>query len=107
MTLREIYFTMVNPLAVRSRFMQSIHSAASDDEDNLDANDVTEEKTRSGIQSIEVGFRLLDVLTNEPRAMMLRDLAQRAGMSLAKTQRYLVSFPRLGVVAQDPAVGLL
>ncbi|WP_028227764.1 IclR family transcriptional regulator [Paraburkholderia ferrariae] len=64
-----------------------------------------EEKLRSGIQSIEVGFRLLEVLTSEPRAMMLRDLAQRAGMSPAKAHRYLVSFLRLGVVAQDPLSG--
>nr|WKF58099.1 Transcriptional regulator KdgR [Paraburkholderia busanensis] len=64
-----------------------------------------EEKLRSGIQSIEVGFRLLEVLTNEPRAMMLRDLAQRAGMSPAKAHRYLVSFLRLGVVAQDALSG--
>ncbi|MEC5408416.1 IclR family transcriptional regulator [Paraburkholderia sp. MPAMCS5] len=64
-----------------------------------------EEKLRSGIQSIEVGFKLLDVLTHEPRAMMLRDLAQRAGMSPAKAHRYLVSFLRLGVVAQDPLSG--
>lgn len=64
-----------------------------------------EEKLRSGIQSIEVGFRLLEVLTHEPRAMMLRDLAQRAGMSPAKAHRYLVSFLRLGVVAQDPLSG--
>jgi len=105
MTLREIYFTMVNPLAVLSRFMQSTQSALPDDEDNLDASDAAEEKTRSGIQSIEVGFRLLDVLTNEPRAMMLRDLAQRAGMSPAKAHRYLVSFLRLGVASQDPVSG--
>ncbi len=64
-----------------------------------------EEKTRAGIQSIEVGFRLLEVLTNEPRAMMLRDLAKRAQMSPAKAHRYLVSFLRLGVVAQDPVSG--
>jgi DNA-binding IclR family transcriptional regulator len=68
-------------------------------------NDGGEEKLRSGIQSIEVGFRLLEVLTNEPRAMMLRDLAQRAGMSPAKAHRYLVSFLRLGVVSQDPVSG--
>jgi DNA-binding IclR family transcriptional regulator len=96
---------MVNPLAVISRFMQSTQSALPDDEDHLDATDATEEKTRSGIQSIEVGFRLLDVLTNEPRAMMLRDLAQRAGMSPAKAHRYLVSFLRLGVASQDPVSG--
>lgn len=65
----------------------------------------TEEKVRSGIQSIEVGFRLLEVLTNEPRAMMLRDLAKHAQMSPAKAHRYLVSFQRLGVVAQDPVSG--
>ena len=70
-----------------------------------DAAEGGEEKLRSGIQSIEVGFRLLDVLTHEPRAMMLRDLAQRAGMSPAKAHRYLVSFLRLGVVAQDPLSG--
>ena len=67
-----------------------------------DRDDAGEEKARSGIQSIEVGFRLLEVLTNEPRAMMLRDLAQAAGMSPAKAHRYLVSFQRLGLVAQDP-----
>jgi DNA-binding IclR family transcriptional regulator len=73
--------------------------------DPVDPSDSSEEKSRSGIQSIEVGFRLLDVLTNEPRAMMLRDLAQRAGMSPAKAHRYLVSFQRLGVVSQDPVSG--
>ena len=87
--------------------MPSIQSAT-DDEDNLDFADTADasgEKTRSGIQSIEVGFRLLDVLTNEPRAMMLRDLAQRAGMSPAKAHRYLVSFLRLGLASQDPVSG--
>ena len=69
-----------------------------------DAND-GEEKVRSGIQSIEVGFRLLEVLTSEAGAMMLRDLAKRAQMSPAKAHRYLVSFLRLGVVAQDPVSG--
>lgn len=73
--------------------------------DAEDLADTAEEKSRSGIQSIEVGFRLLDVLTNEPRAMMLRDLAQRAGMSPAKAHRYLVSFLRLGAVSQDPVSG--
>jgi DNA-binding IclR family transcriptional regulator len=78
---------------------------AEDDSDGGDGVEGGEEKLRSGIQSIEVGFRLLDVLTREPRAMMLRDLAQRAGMSPAKAHRYLVSFQRLGVVAQDPVSG--
>src|SRR5258706_10259051 len=80
---------------------ESVESAA----DDTDAHEAGEEKLRSGIQSIEVGFRLLDVLTNEPRAIMLRDLAPRAGMSPAKAHRYLVSFLRLGVVTQDPLAG--
>ncbi|MDR5853411.1 IclR family transcriptional regulator [Caballeronia sp. LZ062] len=78
------------------------NAPATGDELDLDAS---EEKLRSGIQSIEVGFRLLDVLTHEPRAMMLRDLAQRAGMSPAKAHRYLVSFVRLGLASQDPLSG--
>lgn len=79
-----------------------------DAHENADAHDAAEggeEKLRSGIQSIEVGFRLLEVLASEPRAMMLRDLARRAGMSPAKAHRYLVSFLRLGMVAQDPLSG--
>jgi DNA-binding IclR family transcriptional regulator len=80
-------------------------SDAGDPSDPSDSTGTAEEKSRSGIQSIEVGFRLLDVLTNEPRAMMLRDLAQRAGMSPAKAHRYLVSFLRLGAVSQDPVSG--
>jgi DNA-binding IclR family transcriptional regulator len=37
--------------------------------------------------------------------MMLRELAQRVGISPAQAHRYLVSFLRLGVVAQDPLSG--
>ncbi|PRY05651.1 IclR family transcriptional regulator [Paraburkholderia sp. BL25I1N1] len=83
---------------------EPLDPAESDDEGG-ESVDGGEEKLRSGIQSIEVGFKLLDVLTREPRAMMLRDLAQRAGMSPAKAHRYLVSFLRLGVVSQDPLSG--
>jgi DNA-binding IclR family transcriptional regulator len=82
-----------------------LHPAIVDGPDAPDDAVEGEEKTRSGIQSIEVGFRLLEVLTNEPRAMMLRDLAKHAQMSPAKAHRYLVSFLRLGLVAQDPVSG--
>lgn len=60
-------------------------------------------KTRAGIQSVEVGFALLGVLSRATHALMLRDLAGAAGMSAAKAHRYLVSFQRLGLVLQDPA----
>jgi DNA-binding IclR family transcriptional regulator len=59
------------------------------------------DKERAGIQSVEVGFALLDVLAQAPGPLMLRDLAAEAHMSAAKAHRYLVSFQRLGLVVQD------
>ena len=64
-------------------------------------NGTDPDKTRAGIQSVEVGFALLDVLARAPGALMLRDLAAQAEMSAAKAHRYLVSFQRLGLVVQD------
>jgi DNA-binding IclR family transcriptional regulator len=58
-------------------------------------------KERAGIQSVEVGFTLLEVLSRARGALMLRDLALAAGMSAAKAHRYLVSFQRLQLVVQD------
>jgi len=58
-------------------------------------------KERAGIQSVEVGFGLLDVLSKAAGPLMLRDLAGAAGMSAAKAHRYLVSFQRLQLVVQD------
>jgi DNA-binding IclR family transcriptional regulator len=60
-------------------------------------------KERAGIQSVEVGFSLLDVLAHAAGPLMLRDLAAAAGMSAAKAHRYLVSFQRLALVIQDAA----
>lgn len=59
------------------------------------------DKERAGIQSVEVGFALLEVLSQAPGPLMLRDLASAAGMSAAKAHRYLVSFQRLNLVVQD------
>lgn len=60
-------------------------------------------KERAGIQSVEVGFGLLQALGRAPGPLMLRDLAKAAGMSAAKAHRYLVSFQRLQLVVQDGA----
>lgn len=65
--------------------------------------DETQDKARAGIQSVEVGFALLDVLARAEGPLMLRDLAAAADMSAAKAHRYLVSFQRLGLVTQDAA----
>ncbi|MDB5966708.1 MAG: transcriptional regulator, IclR family [Polaromonas sp.] len=56
---------------------------------------------RAGIQSVEVGFALLQALAASNGPLMLRDLAAAAGMSAAKAHRYLVSFQRLTLVVQD------
>lgn len=60
---------------------------------------------RQGIQSVEVGFRLLKVLAATNRPMMLRDIAKGAGMPAAKAHRYMVSFLRIGIVEQDGSSG--
>ena len=60
-----------------------------------------DKKSRAGIQSVEVGFVLLERLAQARAPLMLRDLAAAAGMSAAKAHRYLVSFQRLGLVQQD------
>lgn len=62
-------------------------------------------KQRQGIQSIEVGSRLLRALAASGRPMMLRDLAKNASMPAAKAHRYLVSFMRMGLVEQDANTG--
>ena len=64
-----------------------------------------DEDSRQGIQSIEVGVPLLRVLADHGAPMMLRDLANEAGMPAAKAHRYLVSFVRTGLVTQDPLSG--
>lgn len=67
-----------------------------------DPADDDNEPQRAGIQSVEVGFELLDAMARASGPLMLRDLAASAGMSAAKAHRYLVSFQRLGLVMQDP-----
>jgi len=58
-------------------------------------------KPQRGIQSIEVGGQLLRSLAASPGPMALRDLARESGMDASKAHRYLVSFGKLGLVAQD------
>jgi DNA-binding IclR family transcriptional regulator len=61
------------------------------------------EKPQRGIQSIEVGGRLLTTLAEVGEPMTLKDLAQQSDMPAAKAHPYLVSFGKLGLVEQDPA----
>lgn len=55
-----------------------------------------------GIQSIEVGFRLIRVLETATAKLSLKNLADLAEMSPSSAHLYMVSFCRLGLAAQDP-----
>src|SRR6185437_5107891 len=63
-------------------------------------------KAQQGIQSIEVGGRILRALALASRPQMLRDLAAAAQMPPAKAHRYLVSLARMGLVEQQADTGL-
>lgn len=62
-----------------------------------------EDSGQRGVQSAEVGGRLLLALANQPGAMTLKDLAAAAGMPPSRAHPYLVSFGKLGLIAQDAA----
>ena len=64
-----------------------------------------EDKGQRGIQSAEVGGRLLQVLTARPTSMALKDLAAAAELPASRAHPYLVSFGKLGLVEQDPHTG--
>jgi len=60
---------------------------------------------RQGVQSVEIGLRLMRHLAQRPGPLALKDLAQAAGMPAAKAHRYLVSLIRAGMAEQDRESG--
>lgn len=64
-----------------------------------------EPKVQRGIQSVEVGGKLLQTLAHLGKPLPLKELALEAGMSPAKAHPYLVSFIKLGLVAQSESSG--
>lgn len=64
-----------------------------------ETNRAQDNNTRqAGVQSIEVGMSLIDVLIRARRSLSLKELAVGAGMPASKAHRYLVSFCRSGLV---------
>jgi DNA-binding IclR family transcriptional regulator len=63
-------------------------------------------KTQQGVQSVEVGMRLVKALAAASDPLMLKDLAAAARMPPAKAHRYLVSLSRAGLVEQKAETGL-
>lgn len=64
-----------------------------------------ERSGRRGIQSIEIGFRILDYLRTELRPVPLKMIAANTGMSAANVHYYLVSFQAVGIVRQEADTG--
>ncbi len=57
-------------------------------------NTATTNKSQNGVQSLEIGLSVLDVLIDHNEPMMLKDIAQVMQMHPAKCHRYLVSLIR-------------
>ncbi len=62
-------------------------------------------RSRPGIQSVEVAASILEALAEAPASVPLKSLAMAARMPPAKVHRYLVSLTRSGLVEQDPVTG--
>lgn len=59
------------------------------------------QRGRRGIQSIDTGIRLLEVLEHADGALALKELSAGAGLDPSSAHRYLASFVRCGLVRQD------
>jgi DNA-binding IclR family transcriptional regulator len=58
-----------------------------------------------GVNSVEVGLRVLKALVNLGQPAGLSEVAEAAGMHPAKVRRYMVSFIRGGLIRQDAETG--
>ncbi|WP_343050526.1 IclR family transcriptional regulator [Burkholderia guangdongensis] len=63
------------------------------------------QKAQRGIQSVEVGGRLLDALARQRRPLGLSELAAGAELSTAQAHTYLVSLTRLALAKRDAITG--
>jgi DNA-binding IclR family transcriptional regulator len=54
------------------------------------------------VQTVTVGYRLVEALQNGGPGQSLKALAAAAGIAASKAYPYLVSFTRLGILVQNP-----
>ncbi|RYE41401.1 MAG: IclR family transcriptional regulator [Hyphomicrobiales bacterium] len=66
---------------------------------------VGEEKARRHVQSVNIGWNLLKVLTDSSAPMSLKQLSQGSGLSPSQAHLYLTSLQMVGVVKQDGDTG--
>ncbi len=69
-------------------------------DENLVENVTKANKNQGGVQSLEIGLSVLDVLIDHNEPMMLKDIAQAIQMHPAKCHRYLVSLIRKSYARQ-------
>jgi len=63
------------------------------------------EGSGGGVQSVEIGLRILDVLSGLAGPQGLSPLARACGLQRAKAHRYLVSLERAGFVEREAVTG--
>lgn len=61
---------------------------------------------RRGIQSVEIGLRMVEALAAAPGAVSLKELGHASGVSPSKGHRYLVSLIRSGLAVQHEGTAL-
>lgn len=59
------------------------------------------EKQPRGINSIEIGYRVLEAIQEGPESVALKTIAERAGLSASAAHNYLTSFVKTGMVRSD------
>lgn len=76
----------------------------SNTEDNVPDEDGASKQR--GIQSVEQAIDLLSIFIGSASPLSLKVIADKAGMAMSSTHRYLVSLRRSGLVCQDELTGL-
>jgi DNA-binding IclR family transcriptional regulator len=79
--------------------MLGMAGAMAEDEDGDSA------ERRRGIQSVEIGFRVLAAIAEAGRASSLSAIGQATGLSPSQTHRYLQSLTATGLAIQDSRTG--
>jgi DNA-binding IclR family transcriptional regulator len=64
-------------------------------------DDETKGSDRRGIQSVEIGMRVIEALRAAAGPLHLKDLAKASGLPPSNCHRYAVSFVRTGFLIQD------
>lgn len=86
----KVTFSLLQP---RKKYSTEQTMPSSDNATPLNSPAISN-KNQSGIQSLEIGLSILDLLIAHNEPMMLKDIAQALQMHPAKSHRYLVSLIR-------------